>query len=132
MEGGHLPPIPFLRKKWSDKTLLPDIIMVVDWDRMPDAMMVLDAGGFLVESNRRFTRTVGPMSTLRAIDVAQVTSAGKVTTPGWWPPLGGGLGESTWVVAAPRGACMYGFHGESHQDDCLDHFGRGMGLCTPT
>jgi len=56
--------------------------MVVNWDRLPDAMMVLDADGLLVTSNRRFTRTVGPMSTLRAIDVAKVTSAGKTTTHG--------------------------------------------------
>ena len=49
--------------------------MVVDWDRMPDAMMVLDGDGLLVASNRRFTRTVGPMSTVHGIDVVQVTSA---------------------------------------------------------
>ena len=66
--------------------------MEVDWDRMPDAMMVIDMDGSLVASNRRFTRTVGPMSTLKGIDVAKVTSPGKVPTPG--------------VVAGPGCACM--------------------------
>lgn len=50
--------------------------MAFDWNRMPDAMMVLDADGFLAASNTRFSRTVGPMSILKGIGWIEVREDG--------------------------------------------------------